>query len=243
MMRHIDIHTHILPSLDDGPTAVADALELARQFVRNDTDRIFATPHGFSTVYHADPEVSQAALTRFSKEVRRAGIDLTVRLGMEIHYHPRVVQTILEGRALCLGSADTQRRYALIELPARDWPTELPEVIYELALREIQTIIAHPERNLAALAREQLIDEALAEGAWLQLTAGSLTGQFGSACERLSRRWLDAGKVHVIASDAHDPRVRQAGLARAFARLDEWGLSSAGEQCRRNAETIWRMTT
>ncbi|MCY0892167.1 MAG: hypothetical protein OWR52_01475 [Acidibacillus sp.] len=242
-MTHVDIHTHLLPMLDDGPPTVEEALALARQFVAHGTDRLFVTPHGFSPFYHVDAHEIRVALAQFQEHIRAEQIELTLQVGMEIHYHPKIVETILAGDALCLGgtyAADAAKmRYALIELPTREWPKALPEVIYELALRKIQAIIAHPERNLIAQQSDKEMLAALDEGAWMQLTAGSITGQFGQACQRLSKKWISAGHIHLLASDAHDARVRVAGLDQALAKLYEWKLDDAATQCLHHAERVW----
>lgn len=245
-MLHVDIHAHLLPFVDDGPSTVDDAVKLAKQFLDRGTDRVVVTPHGFSTSYHVSAQTIRSGFIQFKDQLAVENVSLSLKLGMEIHYHAKIIEKILLGEALYFGQdqlSETMKiskmRYVLIELPSREWPKTLSAVIYELSLRNIQVIIAHPERNLVAQQSDKVINESLDEGAWLQLTAGSITGQFGHLCQRISKKWLSERKVHLIASDAHDSRIRQAGIDRALFKMHEWNLDDVSEQCLLNAENIW----
>lgn len=236
MTSFVDMHTHILPGLDDGPDTLDEALAMARQFVACGTTLVFATPHGFSPTYHADAQSILKRVEQLTTALADAQIPLEVHPGMEIRFQNSVFQDLIAQRALCLGNAQSETRFALIELPTREWPSEVPDVIYELGLRKIRVILAHPERNLVAHKNEILLDDAIAEGALVQLTAGSITGQFGVACERLSRQWLATGRAHLIASDAHDTHIRKPGLREAYERVQfAWKLPEAAAACQKNA--------
>lgn len=242
-MANIDIHNHILPALDDGPAIMEGALDLAREFIRQGTDRVIATPHGFSPLYHAEAIDIMTAVETFRQKLHEANIPLQIKPGMEIHYHPRTVFRLLKKEALFLGESGTTRRFALIELPTRTWPQDVTEMVYELSLRDVQVIIAHPERYLPAQQDEHVMDAVLAEGAWMQLTAGSITGQFGSTCERLSRRWLASGKALLIASDAHDASMRSPKLQEALQIISQdWNLPDVVSSCIARSQEIWDAT-
>ncbi len=245
MATLVDIHTHILPAVDDGAANTEIALQMANAFVAAGTSALFATPHGYSPVYHVHTDVIRTETKRFNQALKVAQIPLTVRPGMEIRYHADVITHLLASDALCLGAvADDKIRYALIELPTREWPKSLPDTIYKLNLRNITSIIAHPERNLAAQKNDRIVDAALTEGALLQVTAASVMGNFGTACERTAHRLLAAGKVHFVASDAHDSTLRTPGLRSALDHIrTAWKLTAAADRCIAMAEHIWDETT
>ncbi len=235
----VDIHTHILPGVDDGAKSLEVSLDMARLFVEHGTTSLFATSHGFAPSLHVDAEDILRETFRLNDALIDAQIPLTVRPAMEIRYHSDIVRKVLQGLALGLGGAE-KPNYILIELPTRDWPEDVWEAIYEFAIRDITVVIAHPERNLAAQRDEELLDRAIEEGAILQLTAGSIMGQFGPICENLSKRWLMSHKIHCIASDAHDPVVRAPGIDLALKKVTEqWQMPEQAAQCVRTAQRIW----
>ncbi len=237
----IDIHTHILSSLDDGPENMDQSLEMARKFVDHGTRRIFATPHGYSPYFHADKRAIINTLDIFTDLLSSNGIALEVRIGMEIRIHLELLAHILSNEAMCLGDKRAGERFLLLELPTREWPQKLLEVIYELRIRHITPIIAHPERNFAVMQHPAIVSDAVSEGAWLQITAGSCTGAFGSNCLKTAKRLASEGWIHLVASDAHDLVHRAPGLLRAWEVIHlSWRLPEVVTVCRENAETIWQ---
>ena len=235
----IELHAHILPGLDDGARDLKDALDLARAFVAEGTSRVYATPHGFSTVYHVEAKRVLSTVEDFRARLCEYGIMLDVRPGMEVHYHRGLLDNLQKGFSLGYGGGDGPK-YMLLEFPSREWPRDIGELLYELRLRGVTPILAHPERHLPTLRHPELLDEALAEGALAQVTAGSVLGQFGAQCEKACRRWLAMGRVHVVASDAHDATVRKPDLARALDRIRrEWDMDDAADACERTALEVW----
>jgi protein-tyrosine phosphatase len=240
----IDVHTHIFWDLDDGPANMDLSITMARKFVESGTNRLFATPHGFSPYYDADAVMVRKRLDPFQELLRQEEIDLEVKIGMEVRYHHSLIDHVLAGSALCLGGQQVDKRFLLLELPTRDWPRQLSEVIYELQIRDITPIIAHPERNLTAQQQLRVVEEAVQEGAWLQLTAGSCTGGFGASCQKAARRFASEGWVHLIASDAHDPVIRAPGLTDAWDVIaNSWHLSSAVNEYKQHAEVVWQVSS
>lgn len=241
MSDFVDLHTHILPGLDDGPLEMNISRAMARAWLADSVTKVFATPHGFSPSYHADPAVSQKALLDLQTALVAQGIPLELQIGMEVRHHRDLLSHLEQGAALCLGAKKVGPRFLLLEFPTREWPSEANELIYELRLREITPIIAHPERNLIAQKDDDKVAQAIEEGAWMQVTAGSITGEFGSLCQKLSRRWIGEGFVHLVASDAHDPLIRKPGLQVSYDWITKkWGYVNEVARFVENAEIVWQ---
>ena len=211
----VDLHSHLLPGIDDGAETVDEAAEMCRRAAADGAVAIVATPH----LRHArfwNGEL--AALQDLHAELReRAGDVLEIHLGGEIAVHFDSVEEIYEmpdGELPSLAGS----RYVLLELDWHGLGPDVSELVHEVRVRELFPIIAHPER-VAWLAKNRPLLESLVErGAALQLTAMSLTGELGGAMRDLSDDLIDAGLIHFVASDAHDLEIRPPGLQAAFAR-------------------------
>jgi protein-tyrosine phosphatase len=155
-------------------------------------------------------------------ELAAAGVGLEVLAGGELD-----VAWLWE-----LAPAELQRftiaqtgRYLLVETPYRGWPRSLELMVPFLRGRGITPVLAHPERNPEVQDRVQRVAALVEQGALVQVTAASLDGRLGAAPERAARRLLEEGLVHVLASDAHGPHIRSAGLAAAAAALGDEPLA------------------
>ena len=115
-------------------------------------------------------------------------------------------------------------RLLLLETPYYSWPLDLPRVCARLAQEGIQPVLAHPERNPNVIDQPALLEDVVRAGAAVQLTAASVDGRLGRRVERCARSLLADGLAHVIASDAHGPAVREAGMSAAARAVGDPGL-------------------
>lgn len=244
---HVDCHSHILPGVDDGARSLEGSLEMARMAVAEGTDRMFATPHGYTDSYHVDPQVTMDKTRELNAALRQAGIPLEVLPAMELHHFvqrgtdpSRDVLRIVSGEALGLGGY-RQPQYVLLEFSFENWPLDVAKCLQEFRSAGIQVIVAHPERYVALQKTPDLIDQALEQGAWMQLTSGSILGRFGRIAQELSRVWLEKGYIHIVASDAHGCDTRPPGLTAAYERIaGEWGLGQWVTYCQDHAHKVWQ---
>ena len=207
----IDLHSHILPGLDDGSRTVEDARALARRAAEDGVKAIAATPHVRSD-YPTRPEDMEHGVARLREDFVEQGIDVEVLPGGEIDL---VMLGSLDDDDLRRFSLARSGRYLLLEFPYSGWPSGLEETVYGLGLRGFLAILAHPERNREVQSGPSRLAEAVRVGALVQLTAASLDGRIGRSSQRAAERLLDAGLAHVLASDAHTPDIREAGLGAA----------------------------
>jgi protein-tyrosine phosphatase len=219
----IDIHTHILPGLDDGAANWEETLRLARAAVQEGITAVVATPHHANGKYDnaAKDVVPLAELA--CKRLSDAGIPLQVLHGQEIRTHSGLLDAWEQGELLTLGGS----RYLLIELPSSHVPDSLGELMHELAVLGLVPIIAHPERN-AAIAREpRLLEQLVERGAFAQVTSHSLLGGFGRGVEKTAWTLCGRGLIHLVSSDAHHAERRGFRLNEAYMAIgkrlgDSW---------------------
>lgn len=210
----VDIHNHLLPSVDDGARNVAEALEMARQAVVAGTDTMVCSPHrGWFLRRTARPDAVREHVAALQESLNRAGVPLKVLPGVEIKIGPRVAQDLTEGEVGTVGDAG---RWALIE-PPFDRPA--PDALDNLRrVREagFEVVLAHPERCAAVQESLEFLEGCAALGVAFQLTSGSLLGRFGVRAHQTAYAILARAKDWplVIASDAHDLDDRSPGLLR-----------------------------
>ena len=200
----IDLHSHILPGIDDGAKTLADSVQIARDAVAAGVETLVATPH-VRADYPNDAETIHRAVAATRGELDASGIALELLPGAELDldYHA----TLDEEELARLGLGGNPR-LLLIEFPYTGWPVALAETLAKLRLRGVTAVLAHPERNpevQAGPARLQPLTEA---GTLVQLTAGSVVGSLGKSAQAAAHALLDLGLAHVVASDVHSMRHR-----------------------------------
>jgi len=217
----VDLHCHVLPGVDDGSPDLPTSLEMLRAAAAAGTVAMVATPHQHPTRYPNPPEPLRAAfaLLNGARDERvAAGETLPeLHLGSEVHLDQRLIERLRSGELLTLAGS----RHVLLELPDVFPTPAVEQLLYELQVAGYQPVLAHPER-VGQLAREPaLVERFVSLGALAQVTAHSVSGRFGPDCRALTHRLLEAGLVHLVASDAHDLERRPTPLAEARAAVVE----------------------
>jgi protein-tyrosine phosphatase len=209
----IDLHSHVLPGLDDGPPDLAGSLALARAAVAAGTTRIAATPH-VDRHFGVDPERIGPAREYLRERLAEAGIALDVVGGAEIALD-RLVELGPAADELGLGGG----RYLLVECPLHELPGDFEWPVYRLLERGVGVLLAHPERSPAFQRSPGRLRELLDAGARAQITAGAVRGDFGPLARGTALELARAGQVHDLASDTHDTVRRPPELGSAIRAL------------------------
>jgi protein-tyrosine phosphatase len=213
----IDLHSHVLPRIDDGPVRDADSVEMARLAATDGVRVIACTPHRSRNTPTTPARVVEG-IAALQPAIDAAGIDVRLVPGLEITIEQAGAMDEDQLRAASLGGGG---RWLLIEMPFQGWPLELPDLLTALEVRGFGAVIAHPERTQSVQTSPDRMREIVGRGALLQLTAGSITGENGPRPLRAAAQLLRAGFAHVIASDMHSPTWRPPGLTA--------GLTAAAE--------------
>jgi protein-tyrosine phosphatase len=207
----IDLHSHILPGLDDGAVDVDAAVAIARAMVADGIRTVAGTPH-VRDDYPTTPDAMLEALESVRDAVAGAGIDLHVLGGAEIALAQLDTMDAATLERFGLGG---NPRLVLLEYPYYGVPHGLPARCTRLLETGIVPVIAHPERNEMVQARPADLEGVVGAGAFVQLTAASLAGRLGRAAADCARRLLDLEYAHLVASDAHSPTLRGGGMSAA----------------------------
>jgi protein-tyrosine phosphatase len=199
----IDLHAHILPGLDDGPRDTAGALAMARAAAAAGTRAVATTSH-INVSFGLGPEDLAAARATLQPELAAAGIELELIPGGEVAPErlPDLSDDELRGLALGPGGC------ILLECPFTPVGSAMELMVADLQRRGFTVLLGHPERSSTFQREPQRLERLVEMGATAQVTAGSLAGGFGDTAKRAALGMLEAGHVHVIASDSHDPAHR-----------------------------------
>ncbi len=220
----IDIHHHVLPDVDDGPREWDEAVAMCRAASEEGITTIVATPHvlrgRWKTV--GIPELE----SRIAELRRRVGDSPRLLLGSEYFFAHDVVE-VLNARNAIVPLAGS--RYVLVELAANSVPPMIEQPLYRMQLEGWVPILAHPERNLVFQNRPDALAALLDHGVKTQVTAGSLTGEFGPQARQAAETFLRRNLVHFVATDAHNLTKRPPRVREARAVLDELAGSHVAE--------------
>lgn len=220
----IDLHSHLLPGIDDGPEDLSTSLEMARMALANGISHIVCTPHIHIGRYQNDSGSIQQACERFNEALREAGIDVHVAAAAEVRYSGELMTQVRDGSIPFLGQWQGKRAL-LLEFPHADVPFGAERMTQWLLDNDIVPIIAHPERNKGLMLNPSRLKPFIEQGCLLQVTAASAAGRFGERAMHLAHELLRHGVVSIMASDAHNldhrPPLLQEGLLQAARILGE----------------------
>jgi len=248
----IDLHSHILPNLDDGPRTMEDSIQMCRISYHDGIRTIVATPHILPGIYKNDrstiltklhelndalvqsaichPQSAKSLDSAISTLRSRAtaedgripclsgrqvqsAIPLRVLPGADVHFSSDILQRYEKGEIV---TVNDRGRYLMVEFAFQGIPYQAEEVLFQLLTKGIIPIISHPERNMEIGQRPQRYYEMIRMGCLGQVTAMSLTGEFGPGVRRIAQKLLTNRLIHIIASDAHSPDGRPPVLSAAM---------------------------
>lgn len=222
----IDLHSHILPGIDDGAPDLDVSLEMARIAVASGVTVLACTPHILPGVFdNSGPQIRRAA-EALQRHLDERAIPLRLVTGADAHVVPNMVDGLQTGEILSI--ADT--RYVLVEPPHHVAPPRIEHFFFELLAAGYAPIVTHPERLTWIETRYETLVRLSRAGVWMQVTAGSLTGAFGRRPKYWAERMLSEALVHILASDAHGARRRPPDLAAGRAAAAKWLGEEEAEQ-------------
>lgn len=234
----IDIHSHIIPYIDDGAKDLEVSLEMLRIAEREGTKTIFATPHFYKGYFETEYSEVVEKTKELNQMARDNGINIEILPGQEVFLTKDTPRDYMEGKIGTLNDS----RYMLIELPMDRFPEYALDSIYELGIKGIVPIIAHPERYMYTLKKPSVLNDFIKEGCLFQINSGSLTGLFGKDIKNTAELLVKSGIVSFIGSDAHTTSKRCPGLLKSFDILSKINNEKArdignnGEIIRKNWE-------
>ena len=205
----VDIHCHILPGLDDGADTLETSIQMAEMAIADGVTHVVGTPHA-NLQYEFDPELIRQRKDELQSAV---GDRLTLATGCDFHLsYENLVDIEKNPQKYTIN----QKNYLLMEFADFAIPPAMDDALHQLQLAGLSLIITHPERNALLRAQPERMYRWLHQGCYAQITAQSLLGRFGSAAQHRAEEWLDADRIHFVASDAHNLKGRPLQLRAAF---------------------------
>jgi len=214
----IDLHSHLLPGIDDGSKDLAMSLAMARVAAAEGISTIACTPHILPGVYNNSGPAIRRAVAQLAESIAKAGIPITLVTGADVHIAPDLDIQLRDGRALTLNDS----RYFLLEPPHHVLPPRLEDLIFGLQAAGYIPILTHPERLSWLGGHYDLIGRLVSSSVLMQITAGSVMGGFGRGPRYWAERMLDEGLCHLLATDAHNTEQRAPRLAEARDVVAQW---------------------
>lgn len=208
----IDLHTHILPGIDDGAKTLEVALEMARIAVNDGTTVMACTPHIYPGLYMNDSAGIHEARAKLQNAFDVFHIPLKLVVGADAHLVPELLEGLQSGRVPTLNGS----RYFLLEPSHHVPPPQFENSVFQIMAAGYVPVITHPERLVWIEHHYPTFVSLAQRGVWLQLTAGAIVGKFGKKARYWSERLLSDGVVHLIASDAHTTTKRSPVISDAL---------------------------
>ncbi|MGH9865496.1 MAG: tyrosine-protein phosphatase, partial [Candidatus Acidiferrales bacterium] len=210
----VDIHCHILPDLDDGSDSPETSLKMAEMAIEDGVTHVIGTPHandGF-------PFVPKLVRSRRDELQTALGERLTIGAGCDFHLSFENFEAL---RAEPSRFTLNQKDYLLVEFANFSLPASLDQTLHQLQLLGLHPIITHPERNPLIRSQWERLWGWLHQGCFVQVTAQSITGDFGRRAQAAAETLLDSNAIHFIASDAHNLTTRPLRLKPAYDLIAE----------------------
>lgn len=233
----IDLHSHILPGIDDGARDWDEALRMAREAVTNGVNKIIATPHHKNGVYINESVAVISLVNKLNQLLMEENIPLSVYPGSETQIYGDFIKELKEKQFLTLNNT---KKYVLLELPFSDVPRYTEQLIFDIQMAGLIPIIAHPERNQEIRENPIKIYQLVTRGALTQITTSSLLGSFGKDIQKFAFEMVDNNLAHLIATDAHRPTgSRGFNLSDGYYQLNIFGGTALEQQFKTNAKNVF----
>src|SRR5690606_38588595 len=196
-----DMHSHILPGIDDGAPDVESSLELVRGLLALGYKKLIATPHIISDIHPNTPETIRAAYDQLEAALKANQIDVPVSYAAEYMLDENFLQLVSENKLLCIHD-----QIVLIETMFMDSPPNLEHILFQMQTHGYQPLLAHPERYHYLDKNFARLDPFRDRNCLLQCNALSFVGYYGKREQEMALRMLDAGIIDYIGSDMHHNR-------------------------------------
>jgi protein-tyrosine phosphatase len=207
----IDLHSHILPGVDDGAPDLSMSLAMGRMAVEDGIEVMACTPHFMPGMYDNEAADIRQRVEHLNHVFHEHDINLALVLGSDAHIRADFVSCLRDGRIPTLHGS----RYVLFEPPHNVMPQRMEDLLFNTQVSGFVPILTHPERLKWIEQNYQTVVDLARNGVWMQITAGSLTGRFGKRPQYWAQRMLAEGHVSILATDAHNIKSRPPLLAEA----------------------------
>lgn len=231
----IDIHCHILPSVDDGAKHMTESIEMAKAAFQQGITTIVATPHHNDGKYDNKREEILEKVQELNSRLKKEEIGVTILPGQECRISGELIEQYDKNEVLTLNNTG---KYIFLELPSSQVPLYTEKLIYDLQMKGLVPIIVHPERNAELIETPDKLYQLVKKGACTQITAASVAGKFGKKIKKFSLDLIEANLAHFVASDAHNLQNRTFLMDEAYRIIEKEFGSDIKFMFMENAELL-----
>lgn len=194
-----DIHSHLIPGIDDGSPEMETTIVLLKKFIDLGYKKVITTPHVMSDYYKNNPEIILSGLNNVRKEIKKQNLNIEIEAAAEYNLEPEFEKLLDDGKLLSFGA----EKYLLFELSFFDEPLRLNETIWKMIEKGFRPVLAHVERYGYWHNNYDKIEEMINRGVKLQLNIGSVTGAYGPEVKKFAERLIKDEIIDFVGSDCH----------------------------------------
>lgn len=202
---HTDMHSHLIPGIDDGVKTVEESVEMIRGFAELGYKKLITTPHVMSDFYRNTPEIILNGLDKVREAVRKEKIPVTLEAAAEYYLDEVFLHKVQTEKLLTIGD-----KYLLFEISYVNPPDNLYNVIFEMNIKGYKPLLAHPERYPFYYNKFDEYYKLKESGALFQLNTNSLVGYYGAGAKKIAERMVNEQMIDFIGSDLHGIRHLEA---------------------------------
>jgi protein-tyrosine phosphatase len=196
-----DIHSHLIPGIDDGVKTIEESLDMIRAFSNLGYKKLITTPHIMSDYFKNTNEIIIEGLETVRAAVKKEGINIIIDAAAEYYLDENFMQKVKEEKVLHIGD-----KFLLFEISYINVPDNLTSVIFEIIVHGYTPLLAHPERYNFWYGKHEEYKNLKESGVLFQLNINSLTGYYGVPARKTAEWLIDENMVDFIGSDLHGPR-------------------------------------
>lgn len=200
-MVRTDMHSHLIPGIDDGAKTVEDSVALITELHRLGFRKLITTPHIMSDYFRNNPEIINAGLVKVREAIANAGIQMEIDAAAEYYVDDGFVTKLENEKLLTFGS-----NYLLFEVSYINCPDNIDEIIFRMQVQGYKPVMAHPERYPFWYQNFNRYKQFRDQGVLLQVNTNSLSGYYGMEARRTAEKMVDEGLVDLIGTDCHHLR-------------------------------------
>lgn len=195
----IDIHSHIIPAIDDGSHSFEETYQMLKEAEQAGFTDVIATSHYIENYYETDTQQRQKSVDEINNKLKENNINIKVHCGSEIYVSQNMVDFIKNKKASSLANT----KYVLFELPMNNNIMYLDDIIFEIQSAGFIPIIAHPERYSYVQDNPKMLVELINKGVLFQANFGSIIGKYGNTAKKTLKKLLQYNMIHFFGADAH----------------------------------------
>ena len=213
----IDIHSHILPNIDDGSRSIEETFNLIKEAKSVGFDAIVSTSHYMEGYYETNVPEREVWVKAICENLQAKNININLFLGNEIYMSENIIKLLEERKASTIN--DTS--YVLFELPLNAEPLNLYDLIYEMQQYKLVPILAHPERYTFVQKEPELVYDLVEKGILMQANYGSIIGQYGKKAQMIVKKFFEGNMIHLLGSDVHRQNTIYPRIPQILSELNE----------------------